>query len=231
MAEIITRGYLIDIKEYATFDHIITFINEYGNKFTCISLGSRKIASKNRNSIQLGNLNEFEFFLARDENKISKLKRSVLLEQSIWPNHNLPFYLLNDVVNKLEPNIKVFEFYKEFINILNNKQSVYDDDIIILLMLKEVTNLSGIAPVLSECVICKSKKISSISFEQKGLMCSNCSKEIVTEEMVIAKATHYLFNNNLDQLTKLEFNKKYLIAKLGKYISENAGIFIDVCKV
>ena len=73
MAEIITNGYLINKIDYQTFDEIITFINEHGNKFIALAKGTKKILSHNARNLQIGNYCEFKFFLARTENKISKL--------------------------------------------------------------------------------------------------------------------------------------------------------------
>lgn len=75
MAEIITKGYLISKIDYQIFDEVITFINEYGNKFTCLAQGTKKINSHNARNMQLGNYCEFQFFLARNENKMSKLMK------------------------------------------------------------------------------------------------------------------------------------------------------------
>lgn len=75
MSEIITKGYLIARIDYQIFDEIITFINEFGNKFVCLAQGTKKIESHNARNMQLGNFCEFQFFLARSENKVSKLIR------------------------------------------------------------------------------------------------------------------------------------------------------------
>ncbi|MCQ2747766.1 MAG: hypothetical protein MJ223_00535 [Mycoplasmoidaceae bacterium] len=81
MAEIITKGYLIDRQDFQTFDEIITFINEYGNKFTCITQGTKKIESHNARHMSLGNFCEFQFFLARNEDKVSKLMKINALDK------------------------------------------------------------------------------------------------------------------------------------------------------
>jgi DNA repair protein RecO (recombination protein O) len=76
MAEKIIRGYLIEKKDFKVFDEIITFISSSGRKYTCMSMGSRKIESKNSRNLFLGSLIEFEIFEARSVDKVSKLKKA-----------------------------------------------------------------------------------------------------------------------------------------------------------
>jgi DNA repair protein RecO (recombination protein O) len=80
MAESILRGYLIDKRDFAVFDEMITFITPHGKKYACLSKGSRKIESKNARNLFIGNLIEFEIFQARSEEKVSRLKKAVIIE-------------------------------------------------------------------------------------------------------------------------------------------------------
>lgn len=81
MSQVITKGYLIAREDYQTFDEIITFINEFGNKFVCLAQGTKKIQSHNARNMELGNFCEFQFFHARNENKVSKLMKIYALEK------------------------------------------------------------------------------------------------------------------------------------------------------
>jgi len=82
MAEQNIQGYLIKKIDYQVFDEIITFIGTDGNKYTCLSLGSKRITSKNARNLFLGNYCEFEVFLARHKDKISKLKKVHILKSN-----------------------------------------------------------------------------------------------------------------------------------------------------
>ena len=46
MSQTITKGFLIARLDHDTFDEIITFIDDYGNKFVCLAKGTKKIYSK-----------------------------------------------------------------------------------------------------------------------------------------------------------------------------------------
>ena len=63
MSESVIKGYLIAKQDYRDSDEVITFIDENGVKYSCLSLGSRKIESKNGRNLFLGNFCEFEIFL------------------------------------------------------------------------------------------------------------------------------------------------------------------------
>ena len=81
MAEIITRGYLVARQDYDIFDEILTFINEYGNRFIMFAPGTKRITSKNARALFFGNFLEIQFFYARNDTKLSKLKKVISLDQ------------------------------------------------------------------------------------------------------------------------------------------------------
>ena len=82
MAESIFKGYLINKVDYLLNDEIVTFITEDGAKLPCLSMGSRKISSKNGRNLFLGNYCEFEIFLARNAAKMSRLKKCQAITQT-----------------------------------------------------------------------------------------------------------------------------------------------------
>jgi DNA repair protein RecO (recombination protein O) len=81
MSSNMINGYLINKIPYKDFDEIITFIDKKGIRYTCISFGSKKIKSKNGRNLFIGSYIEFELFLARTENKISKLKKATVINE------------------------------------------------------------------------------------------------------------------------------------------------------
>lgn len=81
MAAQIVKGYIVKRMDYQLNDEIITILAENGQLISCISLGSRKIISKNGRNLFLGNFCEFEIFIARTENKLSRLKKCNAINQ------------------------------------------------------------------------------------------------------------------------------------------------------
>ena len=46
MSQTIIKGFLIARLDHSTFDEIITFIDDYGNKFVCLAKGTKKYIVK-----------------------------------------------------------------------------------------------------------------------------------------------------------------------------------------
>jgi DNA repair protein RecO (recombination protein O) len=80
MAETIYSGYVITKQPYQTFDEVVTFLKNDGQKISCLSRGSRKIESKNARHLFLGSYVEFEIFQSRHEDKLSRLKKVTTIE-------------------------------------------------------------------------------------------------------------------------------------------------------
>jgi DNA repair protein RecO (recombination protein O) len=80
MAETILHGYLIKKIPFQTFDEIVTFITQSGQRFSCISMGSRKITSKNARNLFLGGYIEFQIYQSRSTERLSKLKKATTIK-------------------------------------------------------------------------------------------------------------------------------------------------------
>ena len=228
MSLVITKGYLIKVDEYNVFDNIITFINEHGHKFVAIALGTRKINSKNANALRLGNYNEFEFFHARFENKTSKLKRIVTINELKWPIYNKSFFLLNELVNKLNyPNKLNYEFYNEMLPY--TIQEINHDKQNILMLLMKFCKISGINIWVKNCVICNNSQVQTISFKNHGLICNMCfdKKQNTEYNLSLSKLITYLFNEEYNQLETFNNEFDFAIKLLKKYINSNLGIKIE----
>jgi len=78
--ESIITGIVVKRTDVDDFDQVITLITP-DEIISFIALGVRKITSKNRVALQLGNVIEAEIFRARLNGKLSKLKRAVLIKQ------------------------------------------------------------------------------------------------------------------------------------------------------
>ncbi|GHU31905.1 hypothetical protein FACS1894166_04200 [Bacilli bacterium] len=79
MAETIYQGYVIKRQPYKVFDEIITFITTQGQKISCVSMGSKRIESKNARHLFVGNYDEFQIFKSTSDDRLSKLKKAVAI--------------------------------------------------------------------------------------------------------------------------------------------------------
>lgn len=228
MSQIITKGYLINKSDFQTFDEIITFINEFGNKFVCLSQGSRKIESKNGRNLLIGNYCEFQFFLARNEDKVSKLVKANAISRVEWPIYRQSFQTLNILANQLVyPNVKNFKFYQQMLPYATDKQ--IPDEKAELIILRNYCSLTGIDLHVDDCVICHKHHIKTISFDHKGLVCGQCSEQLglFNFDLNFSKLTYDLFRNAYDKMDQYEFWYSTLIKYLKQYITDNNGTYFD----
>lgn len=224
MAEKILFGYLIDIKDYQLFDNILTFITPT-KRFSCLSLGSRKINSKNSRNLFYGSKSEIIFFESRNNNKLSRLKKINNIDQPNWSIQNKKvLYLLNDIALKTDFVVnETYLFYEKWLNYL--KEGIHSTELIILLILKEFIQLTGLNIIVDHCPVCGSKKLKTFSFKEHGIVCDYCYKKNEKYfSLSITKNLYFLFADQLDLITNNKKILNQLIRLLNEYITFNSGI-------
>lgn len=224
MSFTICKGYLLNRIDYDLFDEIITFINEYGNIFTCIALGVKKIISKNARNLMYGSLIEFEFFNSRSIDKMGKLKKLVVIDDySIELNSNLVLHFLNKTyyLGKLNGNLAIKK-YKENLDLIKNN---LDKNILIIKILLDLIYLSGIVLNLNGCSVCKSKKIANFSSKNYGFVCNECNEDYLKINTDVIKIIYLINSNKLNISDKFEKNNfESAIKLLMFFVKENIGI-------
>lgn len=225
MSETITKAYLIYRKDYELFDEIIGFINEYGNIFTTIALGTRKILSKNSRNLFYGCLSEFSFFASRDiDNKIGKLKKVVLLENKIDISSRTPLLVINEIIykNKIKGE-DTFKLLSKLCDTLNQYDYKYDEVIIINLLIKSC-KLLGIKINLDSCSSCESKQIYSFSFGDFGFVCKKHFNQNYKFSSNNIKLIYYAYKCDFKMANTFgEIEKKSVTRTFVDFINLNAG--------
>ena len=225
MAETILNGYLINKIDYQVFDEVLTILGEDGNKYACLSLGSRKIMSKNSRNLFYGAKTEFQFFEARNEQKVSRFKKAVLLEEMNWDlQSDTKLFLLNEIVTYIAASNTLFSFYETKLKQIKSPSE--DDQTFILKLLTEFCSYIGISLHVNSCVRCNSKILSTISFKHSGMLCEDCRRQLRVEpqELNVSKLFHLLFNKKFDEINKYYDNFGYAIKCLKNFIFDTAGI-------
>lgn len=227
MASSLIKGYLINTLDFNQYDQIITFISDKGFLYPCISLGSRKLESKNRSQLRIGNYCEFEIFQARFANKISKLKKCKAINEADWRlSFFQPFNLLTESIQKTSITGKNLINYFVFIfNLI--KEQTYNEKELILILLEKFCLLNGISLEVNRCVECGTKKqIHTLSLSKHGFVCHlhfNPKKDHVFE-VDECKLFHYLFNEEYNKLKEYANKHDFVIKVLRQYIKDNLGI-------
>lgn len=225
MAETISKGYLIYRQDYELFDEIIAFINEYGNIFTLIALGTKKILSKNSRNLFYGCLSEFSFFASRDiDNKMGKLKKVVLLENKLNLSTRVPLILLNHIIYK--NRIKGEDSFGTIsrISFLLEKYDFNYDEVLIIDILITSCKLLGIEIMLENCSICFSKQIYSFSYDDFGFVCKKHFNQNYKVNSSSIKLIYYVYKKYYKQANQFDnVVKKSVIRMLVDFINLKAG--------
>ncbi|WP_027124051.1 hypothetical protein [Mycoplasmoides pirum] len=200
MAEIITQGFIINILDYQVFDQIVVVLLNNGQKHSLLSLGSRKINSKNARHLLVGNYNDIEFFGSRINDKMGRLKKTITIQAVPWEIYDYKsFWLLNEYINSIDKtNKNLFNFYKETIEII--KKNKYKDLAIVIYILVFIVKNNGLLMNLCKCAICESKNIYGIETINYSWICKK----------------DYLLNNNNNNFV---FTNKKIVGILIKLFS------------
>ncbi len=228
MAEIITKGYLINRCDYGMFDEVISFINEHGNIFTVLSLGVKKILSKNGRNLFYGCLSEFWIFASRDiDNKMGKLKKVNILENNISISTRTPLILFSKIIydSKLKGE-KTFKFFEELVDFVKNYNET-NDYLIMTHMLHKIMDILGIKPILDKCCFCENKNIYSFSFINNGFVCKqhfNLEQDLKYESETI-KLIYMSKDKNIFKINNFNILTQKIVIKIFLYYMDlNSGI-------
>ncbi|MGL5640222.1 MAG: DNA repair protein RecO [Mycoplasmoidaceae bacterium] len=218
MSETILEGYIIEIKDYQLFDNIITFFGNDNKIYNLLSLGSRKILSKNGRNMKVGALIEFEFFQARLIGNLSKLKKLNILNDVSWEIEKLDIInLLNQFLVKGYNNFKFITYQKIMNMILENR----DINFISLFCLFEIIKSIGLRFELNGCAICNYNKVKTTSISFQGFLCEQCCRE--NNEYIydtnVNKIFYFLNKKNYKEILKInEIDKLVAIAFMKTFI-------------
>ncbi len=217
MSEIITKGYLINVIDYELFDQIITFINEYGNVFSCIAIGSRKIKSKNARQLKFGALLEFDFFMSRNIDKVGRLKKVVALDNTSFSfSTNNGLIVLNQLFFKAKCSGK--DFYNMYLNNLELLKNNNDQNNVIIKIFFEFMLLSGIKLKLNGCSICNNRKIINFDEKEMGFVCIDHNTSQLNISPNVLQILYAIHKNKLSLLDGYSYNDKFLVIKFLMYL-------------
>ncbi len=221
------NGYVINKIEYQDNDEIILILTESGKKISCISLGSRKVNSKNGRNLFVGNFCTFELFLAREKNKISKLKKCSTIRQIQWSIQISNWFniLCECIIKSSSEGKKLFYFFEFILKLYKTKK--YSEKKLILILLHKFCLVEGLNLEVNKCVLCGNKIVKTISFKNMGMICNECFKKIkpqVNYSLHFSKLIFYLFNSKYSKIDEFLNEFDLAIKLILIFIKDNAGI-------
>ncbi|MGL5246228.1 MAG: DNA repair protein RecO [Mycoplasmoidaceae bacterium] len=196
MSETILKGYIIEIKDYQLFDNIITFFGSDDRVYNLLSLGSRKILSKNGRNMKVGALIEFEFFQARLADSLSRLKKLNIINDVSWEIVKLDIIeFLNKFLVKSNNGFK-FVTYQKIMKMVSENRDI---NFISLFCLFEIIKSIGLRFELNGCAICNYNKIKTTSIRFQGFLCEQCCRE----------NSEYIYDTDVNKIFYFLNEKKY----------------------
>lgn len=225
MPEKIIKGIVISTQNYGDFDQIVKIATSTGI-ISFIALGTLKPTSKNRTSLNLGTLADFEIFLARQNGKVSKLKKAHLVKElNLDQNFGIQVWQILSKLTLL-PNYlpKLFAFLEQALLSLNNQNY----QAIIVYLLIQWIRLQGFVTNFNKCYFCGTNQ-NLVNFDfQKGMQClkheSNLVHKAIKKE---ALAIFYWSNFDLSTFLKeINFNYSFICFEIiYNFLIENTYMF------
>jgi len=218
--ESIITGVVVKRIDVDDFDQVITLITPK-EVLSFIALGVRKITSKNRVALQLGNVIEAEIFRARLNGKLSKLKRAVLVKQVDIKEGDNANVLLEMIRYLSKVKRSTNELFSSIIKSFDNLGQDFNHQVKTFLVASTL-HVFGLEQNYHSCVECdRNDLIDDFRFFKGGFLCKHHSyKSRSLEEL---KAFQNL--NNLEKYkdTSPLINKK-IFSELTLFIKDNEFI-------
>ena len=212
-------GFLIKKQDFGHSDEIVTILTNEG-EFSFFSVGSRTIKSKNKVSLQIGNLIEIEYFKSRLSNKLSKLKRASTITK---PNINE--FKIAEIIFKIYKRLsKIGEVDRRFFSLLIEIYSYIDElkwtSTIEVYFLYKMISFTGYPLVMDKCLECGRKdRIVDFNFIKGGFICALHSEENKSIEYL---KSFTLLNQGLDKFLSVDSQVvEMLNEQLNEFVDEN----------
>ncbi|WP_029513483.1 DNA repair protein RecO [Mycoplasmopsis primatum] len=206
MSEKIEKMIILKIEEYLQEPNaaIVTALSERG-LVTLFASGILKSQSKNRANLQIGSICEVEYFQARINKKMNRLKKATnIISLNYHDDFSIKFVIKMGLFleNFTHRCTEIFEAYEYSLNLYNRqfKESFDAQNSYVLLaylttyIVSKSLKYNGIQPNTDTCINCKSpSNLCDFNFKEGGFLCGNCSnKQRWTKEL---KCFYYLFKN------------------------------------
>lgn len=226
MAEKIIKGIVIDRFNFRDFDLIVSLATNFG-VIKMVARGVRRPTSKNIYILNPGCLGEFEIFLARYSNKLSKLKKGeCFFNLDLNDKKIYAFWKLVSQITR-ETNFvpKIFPILEQSFAKINPKNA----DAIKVYTIINWIKFNGWIANLTRCRVCKTnQRLINFNF-YGGMECVYHQNpkpffRFGRKELEI----FYWSSSNLDTfLEKVDFDYIYLVFEILKqFLKQNSYIFL-----
>jgi len=184
----ITNGIVIKTTEFNDFDTIVTIYSQEYGLISFVALGTRRLESKNKSSIQLFSESKFEIFKSH-RGKLSKLKKGYLLESNKNISKNYLNYLLAAVAADLTQQLFVDNeisnvYYRNFKLLLSSLAKDNYPFKTFTFFLFQALKYQNVSFDFTHCALCWEKNNSLVYFDSKNFefICNRCFQKLSLKE-------------------------------------------------
>lgn len=225
MPEKIIKGIVISTQNYADFDQIVKIATSTGI-ISFIALGTLRATSKNRSSLNLGTLAEFEIFFARQEGKISKLKKAYLIKE-LNTTQNIGIQLWKIISQLTFTSNYLPKLFSSLEQALLKWNSENYQAIIVYLLIQWI-KLQGFITNFHKCYFCgTNQNLVNFDFE-KGMQCLKHENNLLHKAIKKdALAIFYWSNFSLSIfLNQINYNYSFICFEIiYNFLIENTYMF------
>jgi len=226
-----TQGFVLKKKDFGESDRIFTIFTKDFGKLEILGKAIRKIGSKLRGGMELFCLSNIEFIQGKTHKTLTD---AISIENFLNLKKDLKrlkiVFDISEMINSLikgeEKDEKIWKLLKETFERLNKiPLSIKECWFIYYYFLWNFLSILGYKPQLNFCSICQKKLVPQglyFSFQEGGVICSDCSKKLKEKKKISPEAVKILrliLEKDSDFLKKLKFEREH--QKEIKEISEN----------
>ena len=226
-----TQGFVLRKKDLGETDRIFTVFTKDFGKLEILGKAIRKIGSKLRGGMELFYLSDIEFIQGKTHKTLTD---AILIENFLNLRKDLKRLkigfdiaeMIDTLIKGEEKDEKIWKLLKETFERLNKiSLSIKECWFIYYYFLWNFLSILGYKPQLNFCSICQKKLVPQglyFSFQEGGVICSNCSKKLKEKKKISPEAVKILrliLEKDSDFLKKLKFEREH--QKEIKEISEN----------
>ncbi len=177
-----TRAIVIKSMNLSESDRLVTFMTENQGKIKCVAKGARKIKNRFVGTLEPMSMIHLIYF-GKEHQNLFRLNHSDIIEsfQTIRDDFNKLYTgvyfldLIDSMILEGHRDKKIFALLHQSLVALNQQEELEP-----LLRLFEIRllSLSGYAPQLDHCVLCKSPPQNGMmffSYAHNGILCNACS--------------------------------------------------------
>ncbi|WP_036452669.1 recombination protein O N-terminal domain-containing protein [Mycoplasma buteonis] len=223
MAETITQGIVLQIYQEDTNLFLVTFLTKKG-LLRLAAQGLNKSLSKNKSNLQIGALVEIEFFAARLQDKVGKLKKATIVKQL-------------DVQDK-----PILEFSFQYVKLLTNIQGVNHifDKCVLIYDLIDTVNCHfiltflyaqsmiyfGICPNFRSCNICLNERdLINFDLQNGGFICRR-HENVPIQKVEYLQSIWYSFNDMGKYMFVTSATLNFYICNMYKALILDNGYYV-----